>query len=277
VAAPQSNAADETRPTSDKPASTVEKQANAQNALDGMPMGQAASAAQAAEPDTIPATLPHNEVNTSKAAVPVPQAAPATPTHTKSMLWLALVSLVAVTVVVGWLWKSHGTPTITETSAQAGFAAVAASAAHASTATAAVNSVAESAPAAPIAAVANPAPVAMVSAPKNSTLAPHSAASAKHPNTHEAVTHPQHSNAANHTAAPAVEPAAPPPAEPVPAHNPAPRPKDHHAAGPKEACESRNFFTQSACVYEQCTRPAFHDHPYCIQLRERQDKSRLGN
>jgi eukaryotic-like serine/threonine-protein kinase len=259
VATPQSNAADETAPTSGK---------------------SAAPAAQAAEPDTMPATLPHNEVNTSKAAVPAPQAAPVAPElpkHTQSMLWLALGSLVAVAVVTGWLWKSHSTSTITETSAQAGLAAVAASAAHASTATAAVNPVAESAPAAPMAAVANPTPVAIASAPKSSTLAPHSAASVKHPNAHEAVTHPPHSSAANHTAASAVEPAAPPPAEPVPTHNPAPHPKDRHAAGPKEACESRNFFTQSVCVYEQCTRPAFHDHPYCVQLRERQEKSRLSN
>ncbi len=257
VAAPQNNASDETTPILDK----------------------AATAAHHTKPDIGLATLPNSKVNAISPAMPAPQVAPVIAKRTKSILWLALGSLAAIAVVVGWFWKSHSTPMITETRMQAGLAAIAASAsasasaASASTATVSVSSAPEIAPAAPIA-VASTAQAPMARAPKNSSSAPHSTAPIKQTKTHEAVAHAQPRVALNYPAEPAAAPA---PAEPLPTHSPASPPKDHRAAGPKEACEGRNFFMQSACVYEQCTRPAFHDHPYCIQLRERQDKSKLGN
>jgi eukaryotic-like serine/threonine-protein kinase len=52
------------------------------------------------------------------------------------------------------------------------------------------------------------------------------------------------------------------------------RARDSAAAGPKEACESRSLLGYGACLYEQCAKPAFFNHPYCVEQRDRQERSR---
>ena len=57
------------------------------------------------------------------------------------------------------------------------------------------------------------------------------------------------------------------------------RPKDAvnpNAAGPKEACEGRSLFGYGSCLYEQCERPVFKNHPYCVDQRERTERARTN-
>ncbi len=55
------------------------------------------------------------------------------------------------------------------------------------------------------------------------------------------------------------------------------RPKENVATGPQQACEGRVLFGYGACLYEQCAKPAFFNHPYCADQRERQEKARGQN
>ena len=55
------------------------------------------------------------------------------------------------------------------------------------------------------------------------------------------------------------------------------RARDSVATGPKESCEGRTLFGYGACLYEQCAKPAFFNHPYCADQRDRQDKARGQN
>ncbi len=52
------------------------------------------------------------------------------------------------------------------------------------------------------------------------------------------------------------------------------RPREGTASSPQEACESRSLFGYGACLYEQCAKPVFFNHSYCISQRERQERSR---
>jgi serine/threonine protein kinase len=45
-------------------------------------------------------------------------------------------------------------------------------------------------------------------------------------------------------------------------------------AGPKEACSGKYLFAYGSCLYEQCAKPVFVNHPYCIELKDRQERSR---
>lgn len=57
------------------------------------------------------------------------------------------------------------------------------------------------------------------------------------------------------------------------------RPKDAvnaNPAGPKEACEGRSLFGYGSCLYDQCERPVFKNHPYCVDQRDRADRARVN-
>jgi hypothetical protein len=50
--------------------------------------------------------------------------------------------------------------------------------------------------------------------------------------------------------------------------------KETNPAGPKEACSGKYLFAYGSCLYEQCAKPIFVNHPYCIELKDRQERSR---
>jgi eukaryotic-like serine/threonine-protein kinase len=50
--------------------------------------------------------------------------------------------------------------------------------------------------------------------------------------------------------------------------------KETTPAGPKEACSGKYLFAYGSCLYEQCAKPVFVNHPYCIELKDRQERSR---
>jgi eukaryotic-like serine/threonine-protein kinase len=42
----------------------------------------------------------------------------------------------------------------------------------------------------------------------------------------------------------------------------------HTPSGPKEACEGKILFAYGACLFEQCDRALYHNHPVCVERRE---------
>ena len=44
------------------------------------------------------------------------------------------------------------------------------------------------------------------------------------------------------------------------------------AASPQAACQGKSFFARSSCIFDQCARPVFQSHPYCVEQRDRQEK-----
>jgi eukaryotic-like serine/threonine-protein kinase len=46
------------------------------------------------------------------------------------------------------------------------------------------------------------------------------------------------------------------------------------AAGPEAVCQGKSFFAHNSCMFEQCARPIFQSHPYCVEQRDRQEKQR---
>ena len=44
------------------------------------------------------------------------------------------------------------------------------------------------------------------------------------------------------------------------------------AASPQAACQGKSFFARSSCIFDQCARPVFQNHPYCVEQRDRQEK-----
>lgn len=45
-------------------------------------------------------------------------------------------------------------------------------------------------------------------------------------------------------------------------------------ASPEAACKGKSFFSRSSCMFEQCARPVFQNHSYCIEQRDRQEKQK---
>jgi eukaryotic-like serine/threonine-protein kinase len=89
------------------------------------------------------------------------------------------------------------------------------------------------------------------------------AAAPQHNTNHSASTTHQ---AASSSAAPASQ-----------ARPGASRARDSAATGPQEACEGKLLFGYGACLYDQCAKPVFFNHPYCVDQRERQEKTRNRN
>jgi eukaryotic-like serine/threonine-protein kinase len=230
-----------------------------------------------------------------------------------SKLWL-LAAAVVIALGGWWVWNSQNShtnqPMITESSAEAGLVANGASAATRSTVTSVVlanvtvtaalaNTLGNvvtplggtsSEPSAgsgplggasvPVMAASSPRPAA--SSPKLTASAMRAAVAARLKAAREAASHapdnhsstprspetPNSTAAANSTAGAAASSAQ------------SARPKEGtvnpSAAGPKEACEGRGLFGYGSCLYEQCERPVFKNHPYCVDQRERTDRARVN-
>ncbi|HBH40015.1 MAG TPA: serine/threonine protein kinase [Curvibacter sp.] len=58
------------------------------------------------------------------------------------------------------------------------------------------------------------------------------------------------------------------PSEPRAASRPGPTAQD-----PEKACEGRVLFSYLTCVQEQCAKPAFAQHPVCVQRREMEQRN----
>ena len=83
-----------------------------------------------------------------------------------------------------------------------------------------------------------------------------------------------------------AEPTLPPPApgptartpEPAPAPAPAPTPAAQGAVrDPHEACGRRMLIALHLCLVRECAKPAFHDHPECVQVRAIEERNRNRN
>jgi eukaryotic-like serine/threonine-protein kinase len=222
-----------------------------------------------------------------------------------SKLWM-LAAAAAIALGGWWAWHSQNTkvdqPMITESSAEAGLAASGASAPVGSTVTSIVltNATATtalantsgnvvtslggassepSAGAGPQEAASGPR--AAASSPKLTASAMRAAVAARLKAAREAASH-------SSTGSTSTQHRPEIPNSPASANNTVgsaassvqgSRPKDAvnpNAAGPKEACEGRSLFGYGSCLYEQCERPVFKNHPYCVDQRERADRARLN-
>lgn len=73
--------------------------------------------------------------------------------------------------------------------------------------------------------------------------------------------------------------AVPAPAAAVPA--PPPKPQSQPQRQQPPLCTDTNFFTRSACIYEECAKPAFAALPVCVEhrrkLQQQLDQQKMGN
>jgi eukaryotic-like serine/threonine-protein kinase len=46
------------------------------------------------------------------------------------------------------------------------------------------------------------------------------------------------------------------------------------ATSPEAVCQGKSFFAYSGCMFEQCARPVFQNHAYCVEQRDRQEKQK---
>ncbi len=73
----------------------------------------------------------------------------------------------------------------------------------------------------------------------------------------------------------AVASALPAPASPAPVPPPKPEPQRQ-----PQLCADTNFFTRSACIYQECAKPAFAALPVCVEHRrhvQQLDQQKMGN
>ncbi len=283
-----------------------------QRAETGQGQGQAQtiSQAQANETGRWPAPEEHSVLAAlddalaeAASAAPAPAPTPAKPPQRKqSGLWLCLGAAIVGLAVFG-LWKSQQSRVITELASEAGKPVLATSAATATAGTPTASITATTATAANTSrptithtALAAPVPVASepntltqtstaaLSASKSTEAAARASISARLQAPRDASARPVAGSTGGSAGSQIAS--APKPAEYAPAAVAAPvaprpataqtRAKDN-AAGPKEACEGRSFFGYGSCLYEQCAKPAFTSHPYCVEQRERQEKGRNSN
>ncbi len=236
----------------------------------------------------------------TKAAAPRPRK--------KTGLIAGLVVL-ALGAAAWWAWQSRpSNKIITESSIEAGIPMLGASAAGNNTSTASVNPtlavaseavvVSTPAVASPIIVSSEPSAITTTSLPSTTTLTvtpPKPAASSARAiaaakqaqreaqaRANAGVSTPINTYSGNTTTPAPVTSAQPAASSPSAANNSATstapsRPKENVATGPQQACEGRTLFGYGACLYEQCAKPAFFNHPYCADQRDRQDKARGQN
>jgi eukaryotic-like serine/threonine-protein kinase len=305
-------AADTTQPVTQPVAQPV-----AQPADTTQPLAAPLAAQQTVSLDTDSTILrpsPSAQEQSAETA-PANYSAPAGKSSKKTGLFVGIVALVLGAAAL-WAWQRPSDNIITESSLEAGLPALAASAANASGITATVTPIASAASAASeLNSITSTAPVATSSVasvtaslsgsatstvdtntstlavlpPKPSVSSARAIATAKlqaqreaqaRANANAPMATPQHS--ASHSES-ITQPVASPSttsnsaASASPPRPAASRPRDSAATGPQQACEGRTLFGYGACLYEQCAKPTFFNHPYCADQRERQEKARSQN
>lgn len=207
--------------------------------------------------------------------------------------WPALLGLVTLVACVSgvWAWRGQPNSMITETSAQAGLSPTVVASASSTPASAPVLTPpqapalvlapalpAKAAPATaalPLSAGANQidpnlaiAPVA--AAASTARMAAARAASAARLQTQRETASKQSSSSAEQ--ATGSSPSTP--ADIKLSSNSTGAKAPSVAASPEAACVGKSFFSRSSCMFEQCARPVFQNHSYCIEQREQQEKQK---
>ena len=202
---------------------------------------------------------------------------PSAPAKKSGMLWVAAAVVLAV---AGIAFKMlSGSSPATDVAAQASGPLLAASNTSGALGTASSVAVAppvpaSSSPVATVAAVASATTATVVPAviPASKTAKPALAASkapnalvVKKPGTDKEQPTKQEQAATSEPGAPAVPPKASAAAAAAAAAV---------ATNPKAACEDRVLFGFQSCMTEQCAKPAFAQHPTCVERRAMDDKRR---
>ena len=192
------------------------------------------------------------------------QPAPPKPALPRRKIWAAGVAVLLVAALVGgWSWQPGAAPRVAQDDILTELAEPrAVNAAEASTALQAAKGLdAPELPATP----QGPPPAFVEVTPAQ--MAAHTAGRRAPKN---AVAAPEQDGSAAASAVPA-------PVAPVPAPKPQPQPQRPQ----QQLCADTNFFTRSACIYEECAKPALAALPVCVEHRrhvqQQLDQQKMGN
>ena len=192
------------------------------------------------------------------------QPAPPKPALPRRKIWAAGVAVLLVAALVGgWSWQPGAAPRVAQDDILTELAEPrAVNAAEASTALQAAKGLdAPELPATP----QGPPPAFVEVTPAQ--MAAHTAGRRAPKN---AIAAPEQDGSAAASAVPA-------PVAPVPAPKPQPQPQRPQ----QQLCADTNFFTRSACIYEECAKPAWAALPVCVEHRrhvqQQLDQQKMGN
>lgn len=138
---------------------------------------------------------------------------------------------------------------------------------------------------APVAATPAPAPVRTPAPAPAPNRAPAPTAATPAPSSDSGALRPLQQPQRTPAPAPApirAEPTLPPPAPGPSARTPEPAPAPTPAAqggarDPHEACGRRMLIALHLCLVRECSKPAYHDHPECVQVRAIEERARNRN